>query len=97
MKLRSKFFWLFLCIIAFSSTAQIPLVRDGKPHSRIIVDPNDSIDMQAAILMQDFVKRISNVELPIITDSPQIKKGDIILGNFQLPIQGFDPTKTHRR
>lgn len=93
MKLRSKFFWLFLCIIAFSSTAQIPLVRDGKPHSRIIVDPNDSIDMQAAILMQDFVKRISNVELPIITDSPQIKKGDIILGNFQLPIQGLDPTK----
>lgn len=75
---------IFACLpllLMFASTvnAQITIVKEGAPKSRIVVN-NDLINNQkAAVLLQDFVNRISGTNLPII-DNASPKKGDIAIG-----------------
>lgn len=83
MNLKIKSVILFLCLYSFSLTAQVAIVKNNKPTSRIIVNPKDSIDYRAAVLLQDFIKRISNADIPILPNSTKTKKGDILIGNFQ--------------
>jgi len=59
--------------------AQISLVKAGKPVSRILVDTDNEIDNQAALLLQDFVKQISGAKLSI-TSLTTPKKGDVVIG-----------------
>lgn len=81
MKLR----WISmaaLCLWAvtgISAFAQINLVKDGKPVSRIVIDKNNEVDNQAALLLQDFVKQISGAELPVVSIFTP-KKGDVVIG-----------------
>lgn len=89
MRARSTFFLILFSIIPYLSFAQISLVKNGKSVSRILADTNNETDKQAAIILQDFIQRISGTEIPIITHTSPIKKGDILIGNFQLPINGF--------
>lgn len=75
-------FILFLSILlANTSIAQIVITEKGKSESRIILPTNDSIDMKAAYLFQDFIHRISGVKIPIIHGNTTIKNNDIIIGN----------------
>ncbi|PXV57170.1 glycosyl hydrolase family 67 [Dysgonomonas alginatilytica] len=89
MNLKSKVLLFFLSFIPFGIMAQLPIVKDGKPQTRIVVNQADSTDLQAANLMQDFVKRISGAEISIVSSNSKIKKGDILIGSFQEPIKSF--------
>ena len=59
--------------------AQITVVKDSKPVSRILVEKGEAVDNQAALLLQDFVKRISGASLPVVNDKSP-RKGDIVIG-----------------
>lgn len=81
MKFRLIAGSLLLSLGALAASAQITLVRDGKPKSRIVLNNQPSAaDTRAANLLQDFVGRISGAKLPIVTPSKVIKPGDIVIG-----------------
>lgn len=58
--------------------AQQLLVDGGKAKARIVVEPGDSVNRQAATLLQDFIQRISGAQLPIVDQ--QSRKGDVVIG-----------------
>jgi len=60
--------------------AQNIMVENGKPLGRIIVTTQEVSDKRAAVLLQDFVRRMSNAELSIVY-SGNPKKNDIVIGN----------------
>ena len=60
--------------------AQVTLVKQGEPTSRIVVTSNEKTDQTAALLLQDFIKRISDAELPIVKGK-KTKAGDVLIGN----------------
>ncbi|MDD2953265.1 MAG: DUF4838 domain-containing protein [Parabacteroides sp.] len=78
MKLR-RFCAAFLLLAAMGVQAQVTLVKEGKPTSRICIEKGNEIDRQAADLLQDFVCRISGATLPIVS-APSPMKGDIVIG-----------------
>ena len=112
LQMKTSFHWkTMLSVAAFSFStlcaAQTQIVKDHRPLSRIVLTTASEVDAQAASLLQDFVKRISKAELPIISGK-KIKKGDIIIGNGesnaslvtnQLKEDGFliDTTDGHLR
>ena len=68
--------------------AQIPIIKNNKPVSRIILTNPDSGSIKAAKLLNHFIKRISGTNLPILYNngnSQYDKKGDIIIAaeNFR--------------
>ena len=77
---RLKIITLFsLLIFSFEMSAQITLVKNQKPVSRIICSDSSSINMEAAELLNEFIYRISDARLPILVDSKPIK-GDVVIG-----------------
>lgn len=70
---------LFLLLGMNCLNAQITVVKDSKPVSRILVEKGEAVDNQAALLLQDFVKRISGASLPVVNDKSP-RKGDIVIG-----------------
>ncbi|MCC8142522.1 MAG: glycoside hydrolase family 20 zincin-like fold domain-containing protein [Tannerellaceae bacterium] len=67
-----------LLLFATGSHAQLTLVENGKPVSRIIADTLPAPNARAATLLQDFINRISGATLPILpVQTPQ--KGDIVI------------------
>lgn len=80
----------FICLCPFFSKGQIKIVKDGFPCARIIVDKQDSIDLKAALILQDFTERMSGAKLEILDKGSCLKSGDILIGPFQLPIEGVD-------
>lgn len=71
--------WGLLCLMAFPLSAQITLVKKHKPVARICVTGQAEADKQAASLLQDFVKRISDADLPIVYGE-KARKGDVVIG-----------------
>lgn len=64
--------------------AQVTFVKSGKAKSRIVVTTREKSDSTAAALLQDFVRRISGAELPVVYNTDYlrlVKKGDILIGN----------------
>ena len=59
--------------------AQILLVKNGKATGRIIVDPQNKTDLQAATLLNIFVKKITGATLPVISPAGKRVKGDLII------------------
>ena len=57
-------------------------VKDGKATSRIVLVEKNEVNEQAATLLQDFVKRISQATLPIVADT-KARSGDILIGGKQ--------------
>ncbi|MDR3267597.1 MAG: DUF4838 domain-containing protein [Tannerella sp.] len=85
--------WALLAALSFlfvSGNAQLLMVKNGKPHCRIVTDMNDSTDVQAALLLQDFARRISGAEIPVISKDWPVRKRDVLIGSFQLPVKGID-------
>jgi len=79
---------LILCIALLMTTesiAQIRIVKNGKSTGRIFADQRNNTDKQAALLFNDFIKRISGASLPVVSTNAQFKKGDIIIGSFPTP------------
>ena len=61
-------YWLMgaICAMAVPVNAQVTLVKKQKPMARICVVGETEADKQAAALLQDFVGRISQANLPIV-------------------------------
>lgn len=59
--------------------AQTPLVKKGKAVGRIVCIDNDTINQEAAQLLQRFVSRISGATVPILCQA-QSRKGDVVIG-----------------
>ena len=70
------------------SEAQITVTEKGQPVSRIVLSIDNSIDMKAAKLLQDFIQKISGAKLPIVSQNTLIRDNDILIGN-----QGLDTKK----
>lgn len=81
MKRFLKHVLFFLLTVSYSSGiyAQLTIVQDGKAVSRIVIAEQTKVNEQAAALLQDFVKRISQATLPIVSDT-KAQKGDILIG-----------------
>ncbi len=63
---------------------QVTLVRNAKPLARIVVTTPAPADSTAAVLLQDFVQRISGAELPLVDAATAVsaaRRGDILVGN----------------
>jgi hypothetical protein len=71
---------MLLPLSTMAANAQITLVRDGKAKSRIVVADDSSVNHRAAELLQDFVERISDAKLPIVTTA-KTKSGDVVIGS----------------
>lgn len=74
---------LFLFVSLFCCTllgAQVVLVKGGKAKGRIVRAHGDAQTEAAATLLQDFVQRISGVELPITREADKLRKGDVVIG-----------------
>lgn len=70
----------FLSLSLTQLNAQLPVVQNGKPTGRIILSANSASDKKAAGLLQDFIQRISNAQLPVLEDK-NTREYDIIIGN----------------
>ncbi|MDR0995017.1 MAG: DUF4838 domain-containing protein, partial [Tannerella sp.] len=68
----------------------IPLVKEGKAISRIVTDKRDSLDYEAARLLQGMVRRITRARPLILDKDAALRPGDVLIGNFQLPQSGID-------
>ncbi len=79
MKRILPFLALVWCF-TLNAEAQLTLVKDGKPASRIVLAEKTEVNEQAATLLQDFIHRISQATLPIVSKD-KIKQGDIFIGN----------------
>ena len=66
MKKITLFIAAAALFIAADVSAQMTMVRDGKVKSRIIVTTDQKPDSVAAVLLQDFVQRISGAVLPVV-------------------------------
>lgn len=82
-----------LLVFTLTATAQLSVVKDGKSGSSIIIDSGCETDKEAATILQDFLCRISGATLPIVENPAKAKKGDILIGNFQLKNYKFDPSR----
>lgn len=64
---------------AIFAAAEVKLVDNHRPVGRIVVN-GDSVDRAAAMLLQDFIQRISGARLPIVAHTQRIVKGDVVIG-----------------
>ncbi|MGL6178022.1 MAG: DUF4838 domain-containing protein [Tannerellaceae bacterium] len=71
-------------LMSQSSFAQVQLVKNSKPTSRIIVAGSDSTDIKAASLLQDFIQKVSGAQIPIVKNTTA-KKNDIAIGTASNP------------
>jgi len=79
----------FFCVPVLSH-ARIEMVKNGVAKSRIIVDKQNSNDLRAAELLQDFALRITGAKPEILPADTKSRKGDVLIGRFQLPVQGLN-------
>lgn len=73
---------LLLAAGTVSAQAQVTLVKNGKAKSRIALaaGPQEQ-DVQAAELLQRFVRETSGAQLPIVTGEGH-RKGDVVIGTL---------------
>ncbi|MFA6871857.1 MAG: DUF4838 domain-containing protein [Bacteroidaceae bacterium] len=85
--MKREILLLLLCFCAWTAWSQVTLVKNSNAKARIIVT-GDSVDWQAAHLLQDFTHRLSGAKLPILTKKANYlpRKLDVVIGNaFSLP------------
>ena len=78
-KLRSILV-LLLLLGSFRAGAQIPVVKNHHPQSRIVVSGSGSDSGHAAaLLLQRFIRESSGAELPVLRGGG-VRRGDILIG-----------------
>ncbi|MGA1545244.1 MAG: hypothetical protein ACO388_10540, partial [Saprospiraceae bacterium] len=77
---------LVLYCLNHSLQAQIQLVEDGQPVSRLVIDANDSLAVTASRIFNRFIKEMTGTTLDVIDYRPltKVQNNEIWLGNFQL-------------
>lgn len=69
-----------------TAQAQVTLVKNGKASGHIVCANGETATTQAAELLQDFVQRLTGVEMPLLNgsasekSSASAKKGDVVIG-----------------
>lgn len=79
---RDTLTWMLgmaLLLVCQDVAAQIDLVKNGKARATIVLENPTERDFTAAHILQLFVHRISEAQLPIVTDR-KVKKGEIQIG-----------------
>lgn len=61
--------------------AQMTLVKNGKPSARIIFRDTTLVNREAANLLNEFVKRITGISLPL-NNNEKLIRGDILIGEL---------------
>ncbi len=87
---------LFICIfIAVPlSKAGLIIVKNGKPHAVIVIPKSPSyISSRAAYELQEYVKKIAGVTLPIYTEDEIALKGDLFWFDRYVPLILVGPCK----
>jgi hypothetical protein len=69
---------LVFTFISIILSAQIEIIKDGKPVGRIVADVNIITDKQAADLLNEYIEKITGTKLPLVIPVGEQKKGDII-------------------
>lgn len=91
-----KFLILATAFVSFASAfGQTTIVKNHRPAGRIIYA--DRADSAAAVLAQDFIRRISGATMPITTADAKPRKGDIVISRTDNPAikeDGFRLTTT---
>lgn len=82
-------------LMSQSSFAQVQLVKNSKPTSRIVVAGSDSTDMKAASLLQDFIQKVSGAQIPIVKNGAA-KKNDIAIGTAANPTLASNSSITNQ-
>lgn len=82
-------------LMSQSSFAQVQLVKNSKPTSRIVVAGSDSTDMKAANLLQDFIQKVSGAQIPIVKNTTA-KKNDIAIGTAANPTLASNSSITNQ-
>jgi hypothetical protein len=75
-------------IFASACFCQIEIVKNGKATGRIVADNKSLNDIQAAALLNDFIRRISGTELPLVSPVVKRMKGDIIIESITDSLAG---------
>ena len=88
-----------ICTMFCTLNAQVTLVRKQKPVTRICVVGDKEPEKQAALLLQDFVQRISKAQLPIVNGVSEFRKGDIVIGETDAEVgeDGFSLSTSNGR
>lgn len=71
---------LSICLSVHLLQAQVTIVQQSTPQGRIVINPSVQEDHTAALLLQDFVYKISQAKIPIV-HAKKAQKGDVFIGN----------------
>lgn len=74
--MRKLLIALIALSFSFGAFASVNPVRKGKPNARIICDTTAT--RSGAMMLQDFIGRISGVRIPILSDNTKPGKNDIV-------------------
>jgi hypothetical protein len=78
---KKKLLFILLVSAFLNVHAQTALVKNGLPVSRIIIVNNHPEEKTAALLLQNFIEKISDAKLPIANKAAERKNGDILIDN----------------
>jgi hypothetical protein len=83
---KVAFFLLVFTTFAAAHAQELTLVKKGKSTFTIIIPQKPTvIEVQAAMVLQDFILRISGATLPIRPDSIKIQTNEVLIGNVNRP------------
>ncbi|HET9486011.1 MAG TPA: DUF4838 domain-containing protein [Chryseosolibacter sp.] len=73
-------------VLATAHSQRLTLVKKGKSKSTIIIPVKATVvEMQAALVFQDYIQRISGARLPIELDNIVSDGGEVLIGNVDRP------------
>ena len=79
---RLHLFLIAIFFLAAAQAQQFTLVNNGKSKCRIIIPEKGNVnEIQSALVFQDYIKRISGVVLPIVSDITGPEDNEILIGN----------------
>ena len=67
-----------LCLTT-AVVAQLTIVKNGKATGRIVVDQRSATDLQAAKLLNSFIKKITGTSLPVVSPGVKTMAGDLYI------------------
>lgn len=72
---------LFFICFFLPAAAQIKIITNGKPNSRLVADTKSSDCRRAVMIFNYFMKKITGTEIPVVSPGVKGKTGDIILNS----------------
>lgn len=85
--MKKAFFLLVVtCTVLTADAQQFTIVSKNKPKSTIVIPERPTvIEVQAAMVLQDYIQRISGAMLPMTSDNVRTQGAEILIGNVNRP------------